>query len=183
MPSSIAVLASKLAWYLTSTKGRGVEGANIKKAMKLQPRAAGSLFGCSPQVLHFRYVHGFLYKDGCPIHDSLKGFLEWMPSVGTISILERLAARHHKFYKRLLATLDIGVQEYISSCADAAKAKKTIKQTLCLHNVSDLAGPSSQKQNHRQLEAERDWLNEVLQREPRASPPQTKTKTLTRVLP
>jgi hypothetical protein len=87
-PGDIADLASELAWHLTSTEGRGVKGADIKKAMKLWPRAAGSVFGCSRQVLHFRCVHGFLYKDGC---DSLKGFSEWMLSVGAISTLERLA--------------------------------------------------------------------------------------------
>jgi hypothetical protein len=117
--------------------------------MKLRPRAAGSVFGCSRQALHFGCVHGFLYEDGCPIHDSLKAFLEWMLSVGAISILERLAAGHDKFYERLLARLDIRVQEYISSCADAAKAEAiessllnldTIKQNLRLQNVSDLAG-------------------------------------------
>jgi hypothetical protein len=72
-----------------------------------------------------------------------------MLSVGAFSILERLAARHDKFYEWLLATLYIRVQEYISSCADAAKAKaikssllnlETIKQNLRLQNVSDLAG-------------------------------------------
>jgi hypothetical protein len=96
-PGNIADSASELAWHLTFTKGRGVEGTNIKKAMKLWPRAAGSVFGWSQQVLHFGCVHGFLYEDGCPIHDSLKGFSEWMLSVGAISILERLAARHDKF--------------------------------------------------------------------------------------
>jgi hypothetical protein len=117
--------------------------------MKLWPRAAGSVLGCSQQVLHFGYVHGFLYEDGCPIYDSLKGFSEWMLSVGAISTLERLAARHGKFYERLLATLDIQVQEYILSCANADKAEaiessllnlETIKQNLGLQNVSDLAG-------------------------------------------
>jgi hypothetical protein len=89
-----------------------------------------------------------LYEDGCPIHESLKGFSEWMLSVGTISILERLAARHDKFYERLLAKLNIQVQEYISSCADSAKAEaikssllnlEMIKQNLRLQNVSNLA--------------------------------------------
>jgi hypothetical protein len=124
-PGNITDSTSELAWHLTSTEGRGVEGADIKKAaMKLRPRAAGSVLGCSRQVLHFGCVHAFLYKDGCPIHhDSLKGFSEWMLSVGAISTLERLAAQHDKFYERLLATLDIRVQEYISSCADADKAE------------------------------------------------------------
>jgi hypothetical protein len=72
-----------------------------------------------------------------------------MLSVGAISTLERLAARHGKFYERLLATLDIRVQEYSLSCADADKAEaiessllnlETIKQNLRLQNVSDLAG-------------------------------------------
>jgi hypothetical protein len=148
-PSDIAGSASELAWHLSSTEGRGVKGADIKKAMKLRPRAAGSVLGCSPQVLHFGCAHGFLYEDGCPIHDSLKGFSEWMLSVGAISTLGRLAAQHDKFYKRLLATLDIRVQEYISSCADADKAEaiessllnlEMIKQNLRLQNVSDLVG-------------------------------------------
>jgi hypothetical protein len=140
-------LASKLTWHLTSTEGRGAEGADIKKAMKLRSKVAGSVFRCSRQVLHFGCVHDFLYEDGCPIHDSPKGFSEWMLYVGTISILERLAAQHDKFYEPLLATLDIGVQECISSCAGAAKAEaiessllnlETIKQNLRLQNVSDL---------------------------------------------
>jgi hypothetical protein len=148
-PSHIANSASELAWHLTSTEGRGVEGAGIKKAMKLRPRAAGSVFGCSRQVLHFGCVHGFLYEDGCPIHESLKGFSEWMLSVGAISTLERLAARHDKFYERLLTTLDTRVQEYASSCANADKAEaiessllnlETRKQNLRLQNVSNLAG-------------------------------------------
>jgi hypothetical protein len=148
-PGDIAELASELAWHLTSTEGREVEGADIKKAMKLRPRAAGSVLGCSRQVLHFGCVHGFLYEDGCPIHDSLKGFSEWMLSVGAISTLERLAARNDKFYERLLETLDIRVQEYTSSCANADKAEaiessllnlETRKQNLRLQNVSDLAG-------------------------------------------
>ena len=36
-PSDIADSASELTWHLTSTEGRGVEGANIKKAMKHWP--------------------------------------------------------------------------------------------------------------------------------------------------
>jgi hypothetical protein len=72
-----------------------------------------------------------------------------MLSVGAISTLEGLAARHGKFYERLLATLDIQVQEYFSSWVDADKAEaiessllnlETIKQNLRLQNVSDLAG-------------------------------------------
>jgi hypothetical protein len=72
-----------------------------------------------------------------------------MLSLGAISILVRLAARHNTFYERLLATLDIRVQEYISSCADPDKAEatkslllnlETIKQNLRLQNVSNLAG-------------------------------------------
>ena len=141
--------ASELAWHLTSTEGRGIEGTEIQKAMKLQPRSAGSVFGCSRQILHFGCVHRYLYEDGSPIHAALKSFAEWMLSAGAISILERLAARHHRFYERLLATLDIRVQGYISSCAYAATVDQLessminfeiIKQNLRLQNISDLAG-------------------------------------------
>jgi hypothetical protein len=82
-----------------------------------------------------------MFENGCPIHDSLKGFSEWMLSAGAISVLARLAARHDKFYERLLATLNTQVQEYILSCTNEAKAEaikssllnlKTIKQNLRL---------------------------------------------------
>jgi hypothetical protein len=38
-----------------------------------------------------------------------KDCFQWMLSASAISILERLAAKHGRFYKRLLATLSIRV--------------------------------------------------------------------------
>jgi hypothetical protein len=149
-PSDCPDSATELAWHLTSTEGRGVEGSDIKKALKLQPRVANSVFGCSRQILNFGCAHGHLYGDGCPIHESLKTFSEWMLSASAISTLERLAAKYDRFYERLLATLDIRVQEYISSCADSSKVDEIessllsfdgLRQNLRLQNVSALVGP------------------------------------------
>jgi hypothetical protein len=149
-PGDTADSAQDLAWHLTSTEGRGVESSDIQKAMKLKPRASGSAFGCSRQVLHFGCVHGFLYGQSSPIHEALKELAEWMLSAGAMSVLERMADRVPKFYERLLATVDIRVQEYISSCAYADEAEaiesslinfETIKTSLRLQNSSDLAGP------------------------------------------
>jgi hypothetical protein len=135
---------------LTSTNGRGVEGADIKKGLKLQPWVANSVFGASRQVLNFGCEHGQLYGENCSIHDSLKTFLEWMLSASAISILERLASKHGRFYKRLLTTLDIRVQEYISWCANSSDVDEiessllnfgSLKRNLRLQNISDLVGP------------------------------------------
>jgi hypothetical protein len=38
-PADDSDSATDLAWHHTSTEGRGVEGADIKKALKLKPRA------------------------------------------------------------------------------------------------------------------------------------------------
>jgi hypothetical protein len=90
------------------------------------------------------------YGDNCPIHDGLKTFAEWMLSASAISILERLASKHGRFYERLLATLDIRVQEYISPCADSSDVDEiesslvnfgSLKRNLRLQNISDLVGP------------------------------------------
>jgi hypothetical protein len=73
-----------------------------------------------------------------------------MLSASAISTLERLAAKYDRFYERLLATLDIRVQEYISSCADSSKVDEIessllsfdgLRQNLRLQNVSALVGP------------------------------------------
>jgi hypothetical protein len=135
---------------LTSTKGWGVEGADIKKALTLQSRVANSVFGASRQVLNFGCAHGHLYGENCPIHDGLKTFAEWMLSASAISILERLASKHGRFHKRLLATLDMRVQECISLCANSSDADEiessllnfgSLKRNLRLQNISDLVGP------------------------------------------
>lgn len=149
-PTDCPDSATDLAWHLTSTEGRGVEGSDIRKALKLQPRVANSVFGASRQVLNFACAHGHLYGANCPIHDSLKTFAEWMLSASAISILERLASKHGRFYERLLATLDIRVQEYISSCSDAVDVDEIessllnfgpLRMNLRLQNISDLVGP------------------------------------------
>jgi hypothetical protein len=149
-PTDCPDSATDLAWHVTSTEGLGVEGADIKKALKLQPRVANSVFGASRQVLNFGCTHGHLYGENCPIHDGLKTFAEWMLSASAISILERLASKHGRLYERLLATLDIRVQEYISSCADSSDVDEiqssllnfgSLKRNLRLQNISDLVGP------------------------------------------
>jgi hypothetical protein len=149
-PADCPDSATDLAWHLTSTEGRGVEGSDIKKALKLQPRVAQSVFGASRQVLNFACAHGHLYGENCPIHDGLKTFAEWMLSASAISILERLASKHSRFYERLLATLDIRVQEYISSCSDSVDVDEiessllnfgSLRMHLRLQNISDLVGP------------------------------------------
>jgi hypothetical protein len=149
-PTDCQDSATYLAWHLTSTEGRGVEGADIKKALKLQPRVANSVFGASRQVLNFGCAHGHLYGENCPIHDGLKTFAEWMLSASAISILERLVSKHGRFYERLLATLNIRVQEYISSWADSSDVDEIessllsfglLKRNLRLQNISDLVGP------------------------------------------
>jgi hypothetical protein len=149
-PTDCPDSATYLAWHLTSTEGRGVEGADIKKALKLQPRVANSVFGASRQVLNFGCAHGHLYGENCPIHDGLKTFAEWMLSASAISILERLASKHGHCYERLLATLDIRVQEYIASCADSSDVDEidssllnfgSLRRNLRLQNISDLVGP------------------------------------------
>jgi hypothetical protein len=67
-----------------------------------------------------------------------------------MTTVERLATKHDRFYERLLATIDIRVQEYISSCADAANVDAiessllgfdALQQHLRLQNTSDLVGP------------------------------------------
>jgi hypothetical protein len=135
---------------LTSTNGRGVEGADIKKGLKLQPWVANSVFGASRQVLNFGCAHEHLYGENCPIHNGLKTFAEWMLSASAISILERLASKHGRFYEQLLATLNIRVQEYISSCAGSSDIDEiessllnfgSLKRSLLLQNISDLVGP------------------------------------------
>lgn len=149
-PTDCPDSATDLAWHLTSTEGRGVEGSDIRKALKLQPRVANSVFGASRQVLNFACAHGHLYGDNCPLHDGLKTFAEWMLSASAISTLERLASKHRRFYERLLATLDIRVQEYISSCSDSADVEGiefsllnfgSLRMNLRLQNISDLVGP------------------------------------------
>jgi hypothetical protein len=92
-PGDIADSAKDLVWHLTSTEGRGVEGADIQKAMKLQPRAAHSVFGSSRQVLQFSCVHGFIYGEHSPLHMALKELAEWMLSAEAMSVLEQLASR------------------------------------------------------------------------------------------
>jgi hypothetical protein len=148
-PGDTADSAQALAWHLTSTEGRGVEGSDIQRAMKLQPRASGSVFGCSRQILHFGSVHGFLYGEHSPVHVSLKGLAEWMLSAGAMTVLEQLASRIDRFYERFLATVDIRVQAYICSCAYVETADaveqglinfEPIKTNLRLQNSSDLAG-------------------------------------------
>jgi hypothetical protein len=87
--------ATELAWHSTSTEGRGLEGSEIKKALKLSPRVAGSVFGCSRQIPNFGSTHGHLYGDDCPIHDALKAFSTWMLSSTTaIVVIERLATKY-----------------------------------------------------------------------------------------
>ena len=85
-----------------------------------------------------------------PFGKRLKSFAEWMLSAAAISVIERLASKHARFYERLLATLDIRVQEYIATCADAANEDEiessllnfgTLRQNLRLQNISDLVGP------------------------------------------
>jgi hypothetical protein len=149
-PTDCPDSATDLAWHLTSTEGRGVEGSDIKKALKLQPRVANSVFGASRQVQNFACAHGHLYGENCPIHYGLNTFAEWMLSAGAISTIERLASKHSRFFERLLATLDIRVQEYISSCADSATVDEIessllnfgpLQLNLRLQNISDLVGP------------------------------------------
>jgi hypothetical protein len=139
-----------LAWHLKSTEGRGVEGDDIKAALKLEPRVANSVFGCSRQIQNFGATHGHIYRDGCPIHESLQAFGEWMLSTEAMNKLENLEKKHDRFFERLLATLDIRVQEYIASCADAATVDEiessfldftSIQQHLRLQIVSELVGP------------------------------------------
>jgi hypothetical protein len=60
-----------------------------------------------------------MYGDHCPVHDTLKSFSEWILSPGAIVILERLAKKYPRLNEQLLATINISVQAYLSSCADA----------------------------------------------------------------
>jgi hypothetical protein len=100
--------------------------------------------------MNFGSTHGYLFGDNYPIHENLKSLADWMISAVTISILERLASKHPKFYERVLATVDIRVQEFISSCADAVDVDaietslldfETLKQQLRLQNSSGLESP------------------------------------------
>jgi hypothetical protein len=59
-PTNCPDSVTDLAWHLTSTKGRGIKGADIKKALKLQPRLANSVFGASRLVVNFGCAHGHL---------------------------------------------------------------------------------------------------------------------------
>ena len=43
-PGNCKDTATELAWHLTTTKGRGIKGSDIKRAMKLTPRSAKSVF-------------------------------------------------------------------------------------------------------------------------------------------
>jgi hypothetical protein len=122
-------LATELAWHLTSTKDRGLKGSEIKKALKLSPWVAGSVFGCLRQILNFGSTHGHLYGNDCPIHNALRSFSTWILSAAAIVVMERLTTKYSRFYERLLATLDISVQAYIASCADAGQADE-IEGTL-----------------------------------------------------
>jgi hypothetical protein len=96
---------------------RCLEGSEIKKVLKLSPRVAGSVFGCSRQILNFGSTYGHLCGDECPIHDVLKAFSTWMLSTTAIVVIDRLATKYPRFYEWLLATLDISVQAYTASCA------------------------------------------------------------------
>ena len=73
-----------------------------------------------------------------------------MLSGEALSIIEHLSARITRFYEHLLATLDIRVQAYISSCVDAVSVDAIessflnfadLKQKLRMQNISDLMGP------------------------------------------
>lgn len=149
-PGDSTDAAADLSWHLTSTEGRGIEGEEIKRAMKLKPRVAQSTFGASRQVLNFASAHGFLFGDGCPIYINLKSFADWMLLPAAMATLERLASKHPRFYERLLATLDIRIQEYIASCSDATTVDEiesslvlfeSLQQALRVQNVSELVGP------------------------------------------
>ena len=105
-----------LAWHLTSTEGRGIEGSEIQKALKLAPRVTQSVLGASRQILNFGCVHGYLFGVTCPIYEGLNSFAAWMLSPQAMSILEMLATKHDRFYERLLASIDVRVQANIFEC-------------------------------------------------------------------
>jgi hypothetical protein len=46
-----------LAWHLTSTKGKGVKGSDIRRALKLKPRAPTIAFDASRQIMTFASAH------------------------------------------------------------------------------------------------------------------------------
>jgi hypothetical protein len=150
-PGDSTDAAADLSWHLTSTEGQGIDGEEIKKAMKLKPRVAQLTFGSSRQILNFASLqHGFLFGDGCLIYINLKAFTDWMLSPAAMATLERLSTKHPRFYERLLATLDIRIQEYITSCSDAATVDEIesslilfegLKQSLRVQNASELVGP------------------------------------------
>jgi hypothetical protein len=73
-----------------------------------------------------------------------------MLSASAISTLEQLSSKHSQLYERLLATLDIRVQEFISLCSDSANVEGiessllnfgSLRMNLCLQNISNLVGP------------------------------------------
>ncbi len=140
-----------LAWHLTSTEGRGIEGSEIQKALKLAPRVAQSVFGASRQILNFGCVHGYLFGETCPIYEGLNSFAAWMLSPQAMSILEMLATKHDRFYERLLASIDVRVQAYIFECSkvqshvddiDASLLNfMPLRKHLQIQIVSDLVGP------------------------------------------
>jgi hypothetical protein len=45
------------AWHLTSTEGKGVEGSDIRRALKLKPRAPTIAFDASRQIMNFASTH------------------------------------------------------------------------------------------------------------------------------
>jgi hypothetical protein len=103
----------------------------------------------SRQIMNFASAHGYVFGEGCLIYESPKALGEFVISASTITILEGLSNKHPQFYERLLSTIDIRVQKFITSCVDANVDAikvtlldfKVLKIQLRLQNTSSLAGP------------------------------------------
>jgi hypothetical protein len=101
-------------------------------------------------------MHGFLHKDGSQIHAALSKELCRIDAIGGSHNGPREIGRKKKnrFYESLLATLDIQVQAYVSSCTHYATEAEAIessllkfdpiKQNLRLQNISGPVFPDTQ---------------------------------------